>query len=161
MQNNVEKLVNDNEKLAYKVAHRFIPKTMVDFEDIKQMALIGLYKAAKGFDDSKGVKFSTFAFRVISNEVLQEMRKFKHTTESTDELKLDITYYETGYDETMDSVRVYLDDNEFKIVCMTMDGYNQKEISDAIGLSQSQISRIYVRAKEKVRSVINNGSLVG
>jgi len=160
MQNNIEKLVNDNEKLAYKVAHKFTPKIMVDFEDIKQMALIGLYKAAKGFDDSKGVKFSTFAFRVMSNEVLQEMRKFKRTSESLEEMEMEVTY-EEKYDHTMDSIKVYLDEQEYQIVCFTMDGYNQKEIANEIGLGQSQISRVYIRAKDKVRSVIDNGSLVG
>lgn len=160
MQNNIEKLVNDNEKLAYKVAHKYTPKTMVDFEDIKQMALIGLYKAAKGYDENKGAKFSTFAFRVMSNEVLQEMRKFQRTSESLEEMEMDIPH-EEEYDHTMDSVKVYLDDQEFQIICLAMDGYNQKEIANEIGLGQSQVSRIYIRAKEKVRSVIDSGSLVG
>ena len=160
---NVEKLVRDYEKLAYKVAHRFTPKTMVDFEDIKQMALIGLYKAAKNFDESKGTKFSTFAYRVATNEVLQEMKRFQRDNPSLEEMELEITYQEPYYEDstTMQSVKVYLDDNEYKIVCMTMDGYNQKEISKAVGLSQSQVSRVFIRAKEKIRSVINSGSLVG
>jgi len=163
MMSKIEKLVNDNEKLAYKVAHKFTPKVMVDFDDIKQMALIGLYKAAKSFDESKGVKFSTYAYRVATNEVLQEMRKFKNTSESIDEMEMDVTYQEPHYEDstTMESVKVYLDDSEFKIVCMTMDGFNQKEISKAVGLSQSQVSRVFIRAKEKIRSVIDSGSLVG
>lgn len=161
--NNVEKLVRDNEKLAYKVANRFTPKTMVDFEDIKQLALIGLYKAAKNFDESKGAKFSTFAYRVATNEVLQEMKHFQHDNPSLEEMELEITYQEPYYEDsaTMQSVKVYLDDNEYRIVCMTMDGYNQKEISKAVGLSQSQVSRVFIRAKEKIRSVIDSGSLVG
>jgi len=136
---------------------------MVDFEDIKQMALIGLYKAAKNFDESKGTKFSTFAYRVATNEVLQEMKRFQRDNPSLEEMELEITYQEPYYEDstTMQSVKVYLDDNEYKIVCMTMDGYNQKEISKAVGLSQSQVSRVFIRAKEKIRSVINSGSLVG
>src|ERR1700679_1802384 len=41
----------------------------VDFDDILQQARIGLTRAAMRFDASKGTAFSTFAWRVIQNDL--------------------------------------------------------------------------------------------
>lgn len=159
----VNKLVKDNEKLAYKVAHTFNPVTMVDLEDIKQIALIGLWKAVENFDETKGFQFSTFAYRVIRNEVLQELKKFKRTSSSLDEMELDLSYNESEFEDlvTREGIKVYLNDEEYSIVTMTIDGYTQKEISEMIQLSQSQISRVYIRAKEKIKGVVYSGSSNG
>lgn len=47
-------------------------------EDLFATGLIGLVKAVIKFDSEKGVKFSTFATRVISNEILMTFRKKKN-----------------------------------------------------------------------------------
>lgn len=60
-----EQLFEENMKIAYKVAHNFIQKLNLynEEEDVFQEALIGLWKATESYDESKKIKFSTFAYK--------------------------------------------------------------------------------------------------
>jgi len=49
-------------------------------EDAIQEAIMGLWKACQTFNDNKGIKFKTYASRVITNAVYDFMRKEKHQT---------------------------------------------------------------------------------
>lgn len=60
-------LFNENLKLAYHLASKY-HSTHMDRDDLQQIALIGLWRAAVAFDESKGNKFSTLAWRYIKNE---------------------------------------------------------------------------------------------
>jgi len=71
-----EKRYEDNIKLAYWVVSRHFPNLTWD-EDIRQEACIGLWKAAKTFNDTLGVKFSTYADTCIRNSCLMELRRRK------------------------------------------------------------------------------------
>lgn len=44
-------------------------------EDIQQHAYIGLWRACRTFDDTKGYEFSTYAYKCMKNEVLIFLRK--------------------------------------------------------------------------------------
>ena len=46
----------------------------VEFEDLYQLGCLGLTKAAKLFDESKKVKFTTFAFTYIVGEIKMFLR---------------------------------------------------------------------------------------
>ena len=50
-------------------------------EDLIQEGMIGLLKAVKQFDESRGTEFSTYAFTVIRNEMRQYIRLMKHYPE--------------------------------------------------------------------------------
>lgn len=47
-------------------------------EDLFSIGILGLVKATVNFDSGKGIKFSTFATRVIQNEILMTFRKKKN-----------------------------------------------------------------------------------
>lgn len=64
----------DNIRLAYWTARRY-QGCGINSDDLKGIALLGLVKAAENYDPSKGVSFSTFATRVITNEILMALRK--------------------------------------------------------------------------------------
>jgi len=49
----------------------------VDKEDLYQAGLMGLFNAANHYDQSRGVKFSTFASYYIVNEIKRELRENK------------------------------------------------------------------------------------
>jgi len=69
------RIFEENIRMAYHIASKFTPNTIVDMEDIKQLALIGLYKASQNYKDSLGFKFSTYAYKVMRNEILKELSK--------------------------------------------------------------------------------------
>lgn len=65
----------DHIKLAYFVAHKY--KGVIEFDDATQAALYGLYKASLHFDESKNIKFVTYATMVMHNEIRMTLRAYK------------------------------------------------------------------------------------
>lgn len=156
--------VEDNMRMAYMIASRFQPTTMVSRDDLEQLALIGLHKAILSYKEELGFHFSTYACRVMKNEIITELRRFLNdkNLEEVDmehpDSKLTPDRYVTG---DIEYLLNKLEDNEYVVLLMVADGYSQAEISKEIGLSQSQISRIYVRAKSKVQEEVEkNGDTV-
>ena len=48
---------------------------LMEYDDIYQSGLMGLYEACKHFDKEKGVKFSTFATYYVIGEIKRQMRE--------------------------------------------------------------------------------------
>ena len=71
-----EQLITENIKLAYYVAKRFL-NSGIEYDDLVSVASLGLVKAAKKFKQDKGVQFHTFAMRVMTNEILMELRSVR------------------------------------------------------------------------------------
>lgn len=69
-----EQLVVSNTKLVHYIANRYYQESM-DREDLAQVGMIGLIKAGKIFDASKGYKFSTLAGKCINGEIIKSFRK--------------------------------------------------------------------------------------
>ena len=70
-----QKLVESNINLVYSYAHKYKNNYLIEFEDLIQIASVGLCKAVMSFDESRGIRLSTYAFRVIHNEVLMTIRQ--------------------------------------------------------------------------------------
>lgn len=68
-----DKLVTDNMGLINLVVKRYLGFG-VDYEDLFQIGSVGLVKAAKGFDESKNLKFSTYAVAKIMGEIKTYLR---------------------------------------------------------------------------------------
>lgn len=66
-------LVEKNIRLAYFVANSF--QGSMELEELQGCALLGLAKAAATFKPELGVKFATFAVKVMRNEILMSLRK--------------------------------------------------------------------------------------
>ncbi|MBQ4515964.1 MAG: SigB/SigF/SigG family RNA polymerase sigma factor [Clostridia bacterium] len=69
----LDKLVTDNIKLVYSIAHKFNGRG-IELEDLVQIGSIGLVKAIKKFDLSYDVKFSTYAVPMIMGEMKRFLR---------------------------------------------------------------------------------------
>ncbi len=68
-----EKLVTENMGLINMAIKRYMGFG-VDYDDLFQIGAIGLVKAAKGFDESKNLKFSTYAVAKIIGEIKTYLR---------------------------------------------------------------------------------------
>lgn len=154
------KIFEKNIRMAYHIASQFTPNTIVDMEDIKQLALIGLYKASQNYKDSLGVTFSTYAYKVMRNEILKELSKH-NICDSIDEMEYDVADEscnpEEEYIGSLQRFSSVLTNQEHEVVLLTVQGYSQKEISLRLNLSQSQISRIFIKAKKKIKEVLEDG----
>lgn len=67
------RLITDNMGLVHACANRFRGRG-VEYEDLFQAGCVGLIKAADGFDDSLGYKFSTYAVPAILGEIRRIFR---------------------------------------------------------------------------------------
>lgn len=70
----LNQLIKGNERLVYKVAHRWIGRCCDPLEDLVQIGSIGLLKAIERFDPHSGVAFSSFAVPYINGEILHHIR---------------------------------------------------------------------------------------
>ena len=68
-----ETLINENVSLVKCIVKRYLGKG-VDYDDLFQIACMGFLKAISGFDESFGVKFSTYAVPMIAGEIKRFMR---------------------------------------------------------------------------------------
>ena len=68
-----ELLIAENVSLVKCIVKRYLGKG-VDYDDLFQIACMGFLKAIVGFDESYGVKFSTYAVPMIAGEIKRFMR---------------------------------------------------------------------------------------
>lgn len=164
-------LVENNKKLVYKIARRFKTNPF-DFDDLVQAGLMGLYRAACRFDITKGVKFSTYATHFIIGSIKDELSKksliknynYMNSLENlpnkdaTDKiiyenygsviLKEDLNDIEGNY---LNIDNFDFDSLEKKILKLRLVNHaTQMEIAKELSLSQSKVSRILKRMREKV-----------
>lgn len=139
-------------------------------DDLFSTGIVGLIKAINSFDFEKGFKFSTYATRVIRNEILMTFRKKRVDVAFSldDTAKLE-NGEELPYASMISSVEQF--ENEViariqyeEILCKLSDrernimnlffvhNKTQCEISSLTGLSQSYISRIIKGVERKYGS---------
>ncbi len=68
-----EKLLVENGNLIKSIVRRYLNKG-VEYDDLYQLAGMGLLKAINGFDESFNVRFSTYAVPMIAGEIKRFMR---------------------------------------------------------------------------------------
>lgn len=95
-----QKLVESNIKLAYKFATQYKNSYTCEFDDLVQIASVGLCKAAITYDPSKNYKFSTYAYVTMRNEILQLKRK-KRIEDNYATLSLDSESYSDTTNNTV------------------------------------------------------------
>lgn len=164
-------MVVDNEKLIWWTMKRF---GVSDIDDIYSILALGLCKAAFTYKKEKG-EFSTWAITIMEMEIKLEfrrrntnIRRLNYETFSYNSIipngknKNDIEFLETiqgKSDVWEDLVNIdfsCLTDTEKQIVKLICEGYNQMEMKEIMGLSQSYISRIITRIKKKLGKELYN-----
>lgn len=173
-----EKLIVHNLRLVMHEANR-ICCSYVELDDRIASGIIGLIKAISTFDLSRGIKFSTYAKECIDNEILMLLRKERKENNrkglSFNDVFYDgekgrtLTFEEVIEDENSDFIQDYLDEEERKIIRKLVFSlpeteksiitlyygfngkrYNQKQIGEILGLSQSYVSRKIIMTLNKL-----------
>ncbi len=68
-----EKLVTENSPLIWSIVRRYLGRG-AEAEDLYQLGCLGLLKAIRGFDETLGNQFSTYAVPKISGEIRRFLR---------------------------------------------------------------------------------------
>ena len=142
-----------------------------NYEDYYQIGIIGLLNAVKNYNEDKNVKFSTYAYTCIKNEILKSILKESIKSISLQEsIGEGITVEDVIVDDSVnvhDTVfqnqlknELYLAINSLdyieRIVISLYYGigndiYKQNEISQILHIPQYQISRIKRRALKHLK----------
>lgn len=116
-----EKIILGNMKLVLHITSKRIAQDYaVDADDLLQIGIEGLIKAVDSFDYQKGYSFTSYASRVISNELNMKFRKMKYLKMI---ISLDQLIDSTNEDNTLTFDEVIKDPNsdfEADIMHMTM-----------------------------------------
>ena len=178
-----EKLIRHNLRLVAHIAKKYyaLPGEQ---DDLISIGTIGLMKAVDTFDSTRRARFSTYASRCIENEILMYLRKSSNRRQeaSIDEpLNVDGDGNELllsdilGSDEDLVSQRLeqsaeratlrqsvaLLSPRERQIMELRfglLDGVErtQKEAADALGISQSYISRLEKRIIRELKKKLED-----
>ncbi len=171
-------LIVHNLRLVVYIAKKF-DSNSASVEDLISIGTIGLIKAVNTFDPNKNIKLATYASRCIENEILMFLRKSsnKRQESSIDEpLNTDADGNELLLSDILgtdqNEIGNALEESAEKSVLLKAVGrlpsrekhimqlrfglngfeeHTQKEVADAIGISQSYISRIEKKALQKLR----------
>ena len=174
-------LIEHNLRLVVYIAKRF-ENTGVGIEELISIGTVGLIKAISTFNNGKNIKLATYASRCIENEILMFIRKSssKKREVSIDEpLSVDWDGNELLLSDVLgsenDSIsRKMEEDEEKRILRLAVESLpererdiiemryglsgkcelTQKEVADALGISQSYISRIEKKVMADLRKKI-------
>ena len=174
-------LIEHNLRLVAYIAKRF-ENTGANIEELISIGTVGLIKAVSTFNSEKNIKLATYASRCIENEILMFIRKNSGQRReiSIDEpLSVDWDGNELLLSDILgsdsDVVSKAMEDDEEKrilrdavtdlsvrerIIIEMRYGLTsgkeltQKEVADALGISQSYISRLEKKIMMRVRKKI-------
>lgn len=182
-----ELLIQHNLRLVAHVVKKYgFPEK--DLEDYISIGIIGLIKAIDTFDDSKGIRITTYASRCIDNEILMAIRGSKKQSREmylSDSVNTDregreihlldiITEPQEDFCDRFvieDDIRTLreamsklLDTRELEILRMRY-GFTcgkeltQREVADRFQISRSYVSRIEKKAITKLRKALMERNL--
>lgn len=177
-----DKLIEHNLRLVVFLAKKF-ESTGLDMDDVVSVGTIGLIKAVNSFKPEKQIKLATYASRCIENEILMYVRKLSKRKQevSLDEpLNVDGEGNELLLADVLgtdaDAIYTYVEDSverqllveglaklskrEQQIIQMRFglggnEERTQKEVADALGISQSYISRLEKRIIGRLKKEIS------
>jgi len=174
-------LIERNLRLVVFIARRF-ENTGIHIEDLISIGTIGLIKAINTYRMDKNIKLATYASRCIENEILMYLRKnavLRNEVSLDEPLNIDwdgnelllsdvlgtdadivMRPIEADVDrQLLDTAIAKLSDREREIILMRfgLQGHReqtQKEVADAMGISQSYISRLEKRIISRLKREI-------
>ena len=176
-----QELIEHNLRLVVYIARRF-DNTGINLEDLISIGTIGLIKAVGTYRTDKNIKLATYASRCIENEILMYLRKNAarkgevsfdeplNTDWDGNELLLsdvlgtdpDIVMRPIEEDadrRLLNQAIGQLSPRERQIITMRFGlgggrERTQKEVADALGISQSYISRLEKRIIQRLKKEI-------
>lgn len=164
-----KELIGQHEKLIWWVINRKFP-TLLHDEEVYQAGMIGLWKAGKKYDESRGSAWSNFAIKVIINEILMSLRKNKrwNTTPfvwiDDDDVHFDVVDEERSYDlvlekdEIEDTVsRLFptlsMSQRYFLLEVLRKPYQSDKAMSKHMGASCNSVRRMRVDIRKKLQVI--------
>lgn len=152
------KLIEDNINFIYWYCH----KNNLDTDDWFGILSLEICQKINKFDESKGT-FTTFASMIFDNCVRQEYRRQMAQKRPREVKEFDFTELLKTKEgvKVLDDVesQIYVDQfltkyADDEIIQLRLEGYNQSEIADIMGISQVKVSRHLAVLKDEFKGGI-------
>ena len=150
------KMMVDHQNIIHKVC-RIYRNTIEDQEDLFQEIIFQLWKSYPNFRSQS--KVSTWMYRIALNTALSSFRKHLPQVDYTEEIpeKTDFIYEQAATEneeKLFDAIRK-LNDAEKAIISLYLEDYSYREISEIIGISESNVGVRINRIKSKLINILN------
>ncbi len=156
-----KKIIKENKGILFKVINTYC-KDFIDKKDLEQEILIQLWKSFDKYNSE--YKISTWIYRIAMNVSISFYRKNKNRPSN---LSIDSIFIENKYDENTneinDNSRLLhffidkLNKLDKAIILLYLDDYNYEEISDIIGITETNVGSKINRIKNKLKKTYQNG----
>jgi len=145
-------------KSMYSVCLRIINDEM-EAEDVMQEAFLSAFRK---IDSYKGeVSFGAWLKRIVINRSLDHLKKRKVKFEEVNERTTQIADYqmetkEVNVETIKNAIRQLPDGYRVVLSLYLLEGYDHEEISEILGISNSNSRTQFLRAKNKLRDLLKD-----
>lgn len=128
------------EAIAYGIFKRLPPEATIELEDLVASGLLGLVRAVNRFNPTRGVKFGSYAGRLIHCEMMEWMRSRDCCSRKV-----------RSYARAIHSART-------KILAEQGRTPNDEEVAAIVGLSMAKYHRILVESDPDILTIVDDYS---
>ena len=163
-----EKLLSVHHNMIYKIINsidRSLGDYIIDENDLYQEASLALYEAAESFEPDREVKFSTYAYVHIKNNLLNYVKKYRRryrddiysfdvNPRSMDFQVADSTrnsYNENQFREELEKFLGNLNEEDRMILLMRGSDYSYKEIAEKLNTSTKRVDNKLRVLKQRLK----------
>lgn len=138
-----------------------------DFEDLRQGALVSLYRAALSYQADRGVTFGLYAKICIVNGIADTLRYIgkKPSDVSMDQLSEDelpesddnpqnLMLDKEQFESLKRKIKLTLSKFEYTVFELYLGGYSYAEIAEKIGKGEKSVDNALRRVKEKLKKAL-------
>lgn len=151
-------LVERHSKLFFSAAYRMVSNPE-EAEDIVQDAYIKLWQRPEAFDPSKGVKFTTWFYRVVTNLAIDQTRKRKPQVKSevldvmADKAPLADEQLSESDEQAMleDAIQRLPERQKAALNLCFYEGLSNKEAAEILDVGVKALESLLMRAKKSLK----------
>lgn len=128
-------------------------KNKDDADDAVQNAFLKLWKSNEEFTDDEHIK--RWLIRVAVNECKSTWRSFWHRNKvSFDDLDTEPAYRDEAHSELLDVIEKLPQNYKAVIHLYYYEGYDVREISQILGITESNVQIRLMRARNKMKTIL-------
>lgn len=155
------KIISSNKNLLYKICNSYCPNSN-NRKDLEQEILLQLWKNIKNFDGR--VKITTWIYKIALNTAISNYRKDCKRVDKPNETDCSIfSLPDFEYDFELDEKLIILrkliaglSKLDKALILLYLDSFKQKEISEMLGISESNVATKISRIKKNLKEKFNN-----
>ena len=163
-----EKLLSLHHNMIYKIINnidRSLGDFIIDESDLYQEASLALYEAAESFEPDREVKFSTYAYVHIKNNLLNYVKKYRRRYRD-DIYSFDVnprsmdfqvadtaagTYNENLFKEKFNDFLDSLNEEDRMILILRGSDFSYKEIAEKLNMTTKRVDNKLRVLKQRLR----------